>query len=145
MLASDWSMPNQEKWYILASPRAEFSIIKNGNDSGRRTISDTLYLNDGIPHNIVVVFKPFTYSWGYMKIWIDGKLRQELTSDIPPILIASDNSAFIGSLNGEDRYFKGFIDEVAFWNITLSRSQITELSFTPPRNIRINNTEGEAS
>jgi hypothetical protein len=135
---SAWIMPQD------AGPRAR--LIDFGNGSGTNNIVFTL--NDGsnchFPYvgiesiNLISAKSLKSFVWQHlastfdghaMKIYINGTLTGTNTSSsniIMPILISTQNYVGKSNWNG-DGYSYSFIDELRFYNKSLTQSQIFEL------------------
>lgn len=105
---------------ILADGRLEMSW---GPSGGNRVTGNTP-IPDNIWHHVAVIFDPAIASGDNTRLYIDGV--EDNTRNFPAAPINTDYSFRIGA-SGTDTistFFKGNIDEVRFWDTSLSVDQL---------------------
>ncbi len=98
-------------------------VIKCGFDAGvqDRTVTSTSLINDSEWHFMAINHFGDTS----LQLWIDGVLENVQT---PRVGSYSNNNSFkMGSDRTGNKNFNGDIDEVSFWNRTLTNPEIEEL------------------
>ena len=65
-----------------------------------------------------------TFDGVQLCLYVDGVLRNTVAA--PTILWGTTQQITIGSDNGVQKFFKGWIDEVSIWNVALTAQQITD-------------------
>ncbi|MCU0795593.1 MAG: LamG domain-containing protein [Akkermansiaceae bacterium] len=94
---------------------------------GNRDIADTLTAETW--NHVALAFTPATATVaGSVVTYINGLVSQTLVIPAGSTLIIPDSGFHVGTYrNADGRWFDGSIDEVAIWNRTLSRNDVTEL------------------
>lgn len=115
----------------LIYPTANISV----NGVSIRTITGSIPINDATWHHLGFT-STFANGNCTIAIYIDGVLNNSNTAAgvINSIQHASYKT-FFGSSNGSNRFFRGYMDELRFYNTTLSADQIAKLYYYGNPNI----------
>lgn len=130
------AVPNQTIIKQFGGNYSDFSLDFSGAKS---TLRFSTYLSQmpytvswnppatfsGIWHHIVA-----SYDQSYLRLFVDGKVVDSIPASGYPTTYSKQ--ACIGSFNDTGAYFNGLIDEVRFWNVNRTQSQIQALATHAP-------------
>lgn len=133
---SDWNTyaPGSNKGFMLSFFHNDttpndlgYSItINNGTASSTvSTLMSRSYVEKHFLGKWVHLFATFSGS-GKTRLYINGTKVKEQNSSLS-FMKPSGSNLFIGRSGVNPSYFKGYIDEVGFWDAELSESQVLEL------------------
>jgi hypothetical protein len=98
--------------------------------SGLGNVQGYMTVNDGTWHHVAVTIEAgATMSYPAVRLYVDGIEDTRPTMDPDPFTIVAGEDVRIGSRpSNNDRYFDGLIDEVRFYNRTLSAAEIAGMA-----------------
>lgn len=117
-----WSdVPGVADDFVLAVLNGHLAFFDGDAANGAGSnIEGTTLINDVQWHHVVVTRD----GGGQMQIWLDGRVE---ASGLAGSAVLDDNSSiYIGGNYRDNRYFTGWIDDVAFYNRVLSPAEILQ-------------------
>ncbi len=104
--------------------KAQFQINTSANISGITNVYSDGNVADGLWHFIVI-----DYNGTHARMFVDGNQQGGNVLSAPPRDVSGQKTS-IGNIyyqGSYEEYFRGVIDEVSFWNKSLTQTEINEL------------------
>lgn len=117
---------NYRSWGIRGGTSSEIIFSVSDNGTNLFNAGDNIALNDNVWHFVVGVYSPSSY----VKIFVDGVLKDTNTTSIPASLFDTSREFLLGAYQAagvKAGFFPGSIDEPFIMNISLTADQVLNL------------------
>ena len=103
------------------------ALIFNANAAGNTGVTCTTAMSVNNWYHLVVTYDYISDGGSKLTIYLNGTQEAQSTTAVGPVQNTAATLGLGGRPQDASEYFEGRIDEIGFWNVELTSSQVTDL------------------